>query len=112
MTAVAERALRIMVKRLDRLERIRALALDAFEFIDDKRFCVRRMAVVEHVSRELRLPISNQLCTSVALAVRSLGFEPVKCAQRRLFRKVRPRGLDEATALLRSQELRRKERRV
>lgn len=66
----------------------------------DPRFCVRRLAVVEHVARALGIAVlNNAVFADVEAAASALGFQAVKNGNRSLFRCARRREHDHETAL-------------
>jgi len=94
------------LKELVRRYKVRQALESEFEAVPgDRRFCLRRLEVVEHVSRVLAIPvINNDVFADVEQAARALGWEAVKNGGRSLFRCVKRRDLevDEALAVSRA----------
>lgn len=80
-----------MLARLARAERIRSIALGAFETVPDRRQQVRRRAVYQLVADALQVEVNVPLCHEVISAVRELGWRPLRPQNRRMFGCVRPR---------------------
>lgn len=80
-------------------ERVRAAILAAFEPVDDPAFAVRRLDVVQVALRASgRKVASPKFQTMIREVVEGLGAEAVAPHNRRVFRKLRPRGMSEAEA--------------
>jgi hypothetical protein len=87
---------------------MRAAMADKFEFTGNRKHCVRRDAVTEHVAATIGEEVSPKLRTGVALLAKQLGWHPVRNGNRRLFASVKARAMPLDEALERSKELRRK----
>lgn len=86
------RVIRTVVKRLERLERIRALMAANWELIGERKLVVRRDDVVNDVASHLNEDIGDRLRTAVLLLAKQLGWKPIKYGNRRLFACVKRRG--------------------
>ncbi len=67
----------------------------------DRRFCVRRLEVVEHVAKVLGIRVvNNRTFEEVTRAAEALGWEAIKNGNRSLFRCVKRRDHDPEGALM------------
>ena len=81
----------------------------AFESVPgDRRFCVRKTEVMDHVAWTLGIrAVNNNTFRQLVRIGELLGWESVKNGNRSLFRCVKPRSLDAITALAVSRKHRR-----
>lgn len=87
-----------VVKRLERLERMRALMDERWESTGDRKHLVRRDDVAVYVALALGEEVSSQVRASVRLLGKQLGWAVVRLHNRRVFRGVKRRGQDAAEA--------------
>lgn len=93
------RLIATVVKRLERLESIKAVMRDGWSATGDRRYCVRRDDVTKAVARAMRCQVSPRLRTTVALLAGQLGWETVRNGNRRLFAGVAAHGVTDDEAL-------------
>lgn len=95
------RLVHAVVKRLERLERIRVAMSDEFEFTGDRAHLVRRDSVAAHVGAAIDEEVNNRLRAAIVLLGKQLGWRPIKRGNRRLFACVKLRSMpaDEAAQL-------------
>jgi hypothetical protein len=88
-------------RKRDIEEKQREALESAFELVPgDRRFCIRRLEVVDHVARVLGIRVVNNVTFhDVEQMAVKLGWEPVKNGGRALFRCVKRRDLDQEAAL-------------
>lgn len=91
MKAGERAALVHVIRRLERLERIRAIVADHFEYVDDVRARIRREAVVKLVGDALDTPVSWRLYRQVGAAVKTMGWQAIRRPDGSYFRKCRAR---------------------
>ncbi len=104
----AARISRLVAQRILYLSKVRDFASEGFELAPDARYVVRRSEVVGYVAKRMGVDPSPALYQALLAASKSLGWEPTKAWNRSLYRRVKARGMDDATALELSIGLRRK----
>lgn len=107
------RAIAQALRRLEYLERIRAIMAELYETVDDPAFNVRRTEVVAHVAAGLkalgeRVTVNNRFHRLVFDEAIEMGWTPIRNGNRRLFRGVKPKGIRRSEALAISQRNRHK----
>src|SRR3954468_8900533 len=102
------RVIRAVVKRLERLERIRQVMARDWECTGDTKHAIRRDDVTSLVANELDVPLSPRLRTAVALLGKQLGWMPLHSGNKRLFARVKLRAATMEQAAATGKELRRK----
>ena len=92
----------VALQELTARAKIRSAIESVFETVPGEgRFCVRRLEVVEHVSRMLGIRvINNRTFARVERVVRDMGWEPIKNGNRSLFRCAKRKHQDRDEALL------------
>jgi hypothetical protein len=85
------RLIRTVVKRLERLERIRAIMNDAFVFTGDRKDRFRRDIVTALVAEELKEEVSPRLRATIIALGKQLGWRPLMNGNRALFCCVKAR---------------------
>lgn len=80
-----------IVRRLERIERIRSLVTDRYEYVDDVKQRVRRAEVVAYVAERLGEVVNNRLYGAVKAAVKTLNWQPIARPDGRWYRKCRVR---------------------
>lgn len=100
------RLVRTVVKRLERLERIRATMSDEYEHTGDRAHLIRRDTVAQHVAEVIGEEVNNRLRTAVLLLGKQLGWRPIKRGNRRLFACVKLRAVGAEDAARISKKLR------
>lgn len=90
------------LKELAARAKLRNAIESVFETVPgEARFCVRRLEVVEHVSRVLGIRIiNNRIFARVERVARDMGWEPIKNGNRSLFRCAKRKDQDQDEALL------------
>jgi hypothetical protein len=99
------RLIATVVKRLERLERIRRLMSSRWEPTGSRKCAVRRDDVVKWVGDEIGEEVNNRLRTAVLLLAKQLGWKPANRENRRLFICVKRRGMTDTAALAGSSAL-------
>jgi hypothetical protein len=101
------RVLEEKLRREKRTRNLREVLVAAYETTPGPQFCVRRLEVVQHAAQALGIRVvNNTVFHEVENAACALGWEPIRNGGRSLFRCVKLRGQDDASALAASQMLR------
>jgi len=92
----------VALKEANRRQELSDAMKEAFETMPgDRRFCVRRLDVVEHVARVRGIKvINNRVFRDIERAARDLGWESIKNGGRSLYRCVKHKEHDLDEALL------------
>lgn len=85
------RLIKAVVKRLERLERIRGVMHDGFAATGDRRDRLRRDIVTAKVADDLGVSVSPRLRATVILLAKQLGWHCMMVDNRALFAGIRRR---------------------
>ena len=88
-----------LLRRMEARAKIAPILAEAYEYVDDRRFCLAAKSVGLHVSTELQVVLNPAIYRTIAAVIRDMGGETYENGNRMLYVKVRRCGISDARAL-------------